>query len=163
MALYWALSSISMPLLYWSPIFDPPFPMWAHQCLPWSVGEAFPNRSNIISSLLCWEEALFSHGEPVVRKDPVVVLCKTSLQLVSSQLSCAWGCSYSSAGYGVCWTSWISCHPILPPCWGPSEWQDDSCVSHSSWFNIICAVPPSKWLMKQLHRVGPAAILGTCN
>lgn len=85
-----------------SPVLDPTFPMWAHQCLPWSVGEAFPNRPNVISNLLCWEEALFIQGQPVVRKDPGAILCKASLHLVSSQLSRAWGYSYSSTGFGVC-------------------------------------------------------------
>lgn len=37
------------------------------------------------------------------------------------------------------------------------------CISHSSRFCIICAVPSPKSLMKQLHRIGPAAILGACN
>lgn len=36
----------------------------------------------------------------------------------------AQGCPTPGAGHGVClsWTSWRSCWPIRPACWGPSDW-----------------------------------------
>lgn len=33
----------------------------------------------------------------------------------------AWACSSPDAALSTsCWTSWVSCHPISPACWGPS-------------------------------------------
>lgn len=64
-----------------------------------------------------------AHCQLMLKLVSLSTLSSIFAELLSSCVtpSRAWACSSSDAGLSTsCWTSWGSCHPTSPACWGPS-------------------------------------------
>jgi len=136
-----------------------------HQCwtegedhLPRPAGNASLRAAQDTVSHLCYNGKLLSHVQPGV---PQVLFCKATFQPVTPACPGASGCS--CPGTSPSWTSWGSCQPMSPACWGSSEWQQDPpayepllpvlCHQQTRWHCKHCAALHSAHIHKWTGKV----------
>ena len=138
---------MSMSLVLGSPELNTAFQVWPYWCwvervdhLPQPASNTPPCAAWILlaflatSSHCCW--LIFN------LMSTQVLLCQAGQPLACTG---AWGCSSPGAGLCIspCWTSWDSCQPSSPACWGPSGWQHNPLVYRPS-FPGLCHQQPCR-------------------